>query len=53
MKVGHVSELQNKMNDAKSNYVWAIKKLEEKLKKEKDNDELNELWSLANYLYAI
>lgn len=53
LKVGHLSELQNKMDDAKSNYVWAIKKLEEKLKTEKQDEDLNEIWGLANYLYVI
>lgn len=41
-------ELQGKKDEAKTNYTWTVSKLEEKLKKEQDDNDLHELWGLAN-----
>lgn len=45
-------DLQNKKDDAKTNYIWTISKLDEKLKMEPKDDDLRELWGLANNLYV-
>lgn len=36
--------------DAVSNYKWAMKQLEVKIRKEPDNSDLCELWGLVNNL---
>ena len=45
-------ELQNKKDEAKTNYVWTLSKLDEKQKKEPENLDLKELYGLTNYLYV-
>lgn len=48
LKVAQLVELQGKSDEAKTNYIWTITKLEEKLKREQQDDDLHELWGLAN-----
>lgn len=49
-------ELQDKKDEAKTNYAWTIRKIEEKRQmdqteqKEEDSD-LKELWGLTSHLY--
>lgn len=48
-------ELQNKKDEAKTNYTWTIKKLEEKRQKEQteqkeEDTDLKELWGLTSHL---
>lgn len=49
-------ELQGKKDEAKTNYTWTIRKIEEKRQmdqteqKEEDSD-LKELWGLTSHLY--
>lgn len=41
-------DLQGKKDEAKTNYAWTIKKLDEKCATEPDNQELLELKGLTN-----
>lgn len=43
-------DLQGKKDEAKTNYTWTLKKLDEKCAKEPDDDDLLELKGLANNL---
>lgn len=43
-------ELQNKIDEAHTSYIWTIKNIEEKHKKLPDDPDLHELWGLANNL---
>lgn len=45
-------ELQNKKDEAKTNYAWTISKLDEKRTKEPDDQNVYELWGLTNNLYV-
>lgn len=49
LKVGQLVEWQGKKDEAKTNYVWTISKIEEKLKTVTDDQDLQELWGLANH----
>lgn len=41
-------EYQGKTDEAKTNYLWTITKLEARHKNESENSDLHELWGLAN-----
>lgn len=51
LKVAQLAELQNKKDEAITNYVWTLSKLDEKWKREPENIDLKELWGLANNSY--
>lgn len=50
LKVAQLTELQNKKDEAKTNYTWTISKLDEKRKNESDDVDVKELWGLASSL---
>lgn len=45
-------ELQDKKDEAKTNYAWTANKLEEKRQKEPEDADLKELWGMCNHLYV-
>lgn len=51
--MAQLAELQNKKDEAKTNYVWTISMLDEKRKKELKDTDLKELWGLTNFLYVF
>lgn len=52
LKVAQIVELQDKKDEAETNYAWTMKNLEEKRKNEPTDRDVKELWGLANNLYA-
>lgn len=50
LKVAQVVESQGKIDEANTNYIWTMKKLDDKLKRDPDDVDLHELWGLANNL---
>lgn len=52
LKMAQLVELQNKKDEAKTNYIWTLSKLDEKRKKEPEDNDLKELWGLTNNLYV-
>lgn len=48
LKVAQVVESQGGIDEANTNYIWTMKKLDEKLKRDPENEDLHELWGLAN-----
>lgn len=43
-------DLQNKKDEAKTNYAWTVSKLEQKRKTEPEDKDLYELWGITNNL---
>lgn len=50
LKLAQLVDLQGKKDEAKTNYAWTVKKLDEKCEKEPEFDDLLELRGLANSL---
>lgn len=48
LKVAQVVESQGKIDEANTNYIWTMKKLDDKLKRDPEDVDLHELWGLAN-----
>lgn len=50
LKVAQAVECQGEIDEANTNYIWTVKKLDEKLKRDPEDKDLHELWGLANNL---
>lgn len=48
LKVAQVVEYQGESDEANTNYIWTMKKMDDKLKRDPENADLHELWGLAN-----
>lgn len=48
LKVAQVVESQGEIDEANTNYIWTMKKLDDKLKRDTEDKDLYELWGLAN-----
>lgn len=48
LKVAQVVESQGEIDEANTNYIWTMKKLDDKLKRDAEDKDLYELWGLAN-----
>lgn len=52
LKVAQLVEFQGKKEEARTNYIWTIKKLEDKQKIQAEDTDLYELWGLANNYFG-
>lgn len=51
-KVAHIAQLQGHIDKALQGFEWTIAKLEDKLKKVEEDQELRELWGITKNWYA-